>query len=701
MQEIIEDIKSNIARGDTSTAITSLVDYSRSSNKTNFYNESIMLSNRYNELSENRRNGTMRREEYRSELNRINFSLLTLVDNYVDFVEKYPSKPPIENFIQKFNTISSGLNGIGNLYLKKEGYNESMNLHIEDTLKWASTISFRDLKKEKKTINTYVDLDYYVVPKYLSLEDEISERINLFEIFNYTEKNIIILGQPGAGKTTTMKRLVYYFTNENIHSELRPFSHPIVIRLREWNNFQNKSIITELMNIYGFTIDNSKWFFETFLKSNSKVFFDRFINRLEFLLILDGLDELRHDLKEKLILELGFLSSMMKKSRIIVTSRPGENIDTRNNFKEFEICSLNSEQIKTFIFKWIGNSEEAASLEKQITNSPFSDTIKRPLTLGHLCALYERNKKIPVKPKTIYRKIINLLLEEWDDQRGINRKSEYGRFEPDRKMEFLSYLAFTIITNHNKISFSPKELEDAYKKICKNFNLPQSESKKVVKELESHTGIFIQSGYQNYEFAHKSIQEFLTAEYIVRLPSFPEVSLLKKIPAELALAAAVSINPTKYFCTLSFSKLLNEETEKGFFDIFFSRLVLEKPEFYNDIFLGISYLSTFSWVVYNTFNKKNIEDLQKIVNTFKIAKQKIIAIEESLVILNTYYEVFDEPEFDKIYLANTNKALGLNTVQSREMFSLIRFDNIFVIKQKKSFTSEFNFHIPQYLLCFN
>ena len=43
----------------------------------------------------------------------------------------------------------------------------------------------------------------------------------------------------------------------------------------------------------------------------------------------------------------------------------------------------------------------------------------------------------------------------------------------------------------------------------------------VIAELESHTGLFIQSGFDQFEFAHKSLQEFLTAEYLVKLPSIP------------------------------------------------------------------------------------------------------------------------------------------------------------------------------------
>jgi len=73
------------------------------------------------------------------------------------------------------------------------------------------------------------------------------------------------------------------------------------------------------------------------------------------------------------------------------------------------------------------------------------------------------------------------------------------------------------------------------------------EAQQVVNELETHTGLFIQSGYEQFEFAHKSLQEYLAAEYLVKLPSIPpERRILFKLPNELAIAVTISSNPSDY-----------------------------------------------------------------------------------------------------------------------------------------------------------
>ncbi|MEZ4676746.1 MAG: hypothetical protein R2932_21225 [Caldilineaceae bacterium] len=178
---------------------------------------------------------------------------------------------------------------------------------------------------------------------------------------------------------------------------------------------------------------------------------------------------------------------------------------------------------------------------KEIADSPFSDTTIRPLTLAHLCAIYERIGKIPDRPKTVYRKIIDLLLDEWDEQRSVRRISRYANFESDRKFEFLCNLAYELTTTFSKTLFSDKDLLQIYRQIYDNYDLLVNEAQKVVDELESHNGLFVQTGYNLYEFAHKSLQEFLTAEYIVKLPIIPEQSrTLVKLPNELAIAVTIS-----------------------------------------------------------------------------------------------------------------------------------------------------------------
>jgi len=249
--------------------------------------------------------------------------------------------------------------------------------------------------------------------------------------------------------------------------------------------------------------------------------------------------------------------------------------------RQFEISPLSGAQILSFATRWLG-PEHGQLLVDQMSRSPFADTAIRPLTIAHLCAIYERSKKIPDKPKTVYRKIVNLLVEEWDEQRSIKRSSAYSSFDLDRKFEFLCNLAYELTISGRETTFSKGDLVSVYSTLHGNFGLPASDATKVANELETHTGLFVQAGYELFEFSHKSLQEYLTAEFIVRLPSIPtDQELLEGIPNELAIATAISSAPSEYFAELVLNRFTRLLYPFEFIRTFVTRLLLERPDFEN------------------------------------------------------------------------------------------------------------------------
>jgi hypothetical protein len=191
--------------------------------------------------------------------------------------------------------------------------------------------------------------------------------------------------------------------------------------------------------------------------------------------------------------------------------------------------------------------------------------------------------------------VINLLLEKWDEQRSVKRLSAYARFDIDRKVEFLAYLAYTLTTTLRSTTFGKWQLLEAYKAIYDNFSLPSNEAGQVVSELESHNGLFIQSGAEMYEFSHKSLQEYLTAEYIVRLPSMPhESSVLVALPNELAIASAISSRPSDYLSQLVLSRFAGLRLGLPFLRTFIGRLFLERPDVELTWKAGVALLSLYS-----------------------------------------------------------------------------------------------------------
>ena len=461
---------------------------------------------------------------------------------------------------------------------------ESISQHVSYVETWSNEIKFSDLSGPKFTQKVYVDLDTYIIPirKHIDISEK-NNKSHLNSAIFSNNRHSIVLGPPGAGKTTSMKKICSLFFEAPYNI---PYNFPILIRLRDLNKDTDVSIKKELLTVFNFevVISGNKQAVTPKIKSNwdNEVFY-AILDQLQPLIVFDGFDELSTETqKSNFLSQFRALSLKLKCAKMILTCRSGEFKYSVERASIFEIASLSTNQIKKFAVNWLESKVKANKFLKDIDNSPFSDTAIKPLSLAHLCAIYERIGKIPDQPKTVYRKVVSLLLSEWDEQRSIKRVSKYSKFEVDMKLEFLANLSFQLTISGFPTVFDQGNLLDAYHKIRANFELPEHEAISVVSEIESHTGLVLRAGYKKYEFAHKSLQEFLTAEYLVRLPNLKSIhSNINFLCAELAVACAISSNSSLYFSDVVLTVLCERDFSKSFFNIFVSRLINERVIFFD------------------------------------------------------------------------------------------------------------------------
>jgi len=578
-------------------------------------------------------------------------------------IKEYIIKKCLDEVIARLGNIVG--KGQPRYIITKSNMEEAIAFHSKQIENWSNEINFRDLENPKPLLKAYIPLDLFLTPRRQVVSEKTSvKKTSIDALLEKSNRNLIILGHPGAGKTTSVKHICQTLLyKDNVYPN---FNFPIVIRLRELTHSENRkeeTVLEKLCEILGIMIifkekirneDNKiethriEIREENGVKNESKILqvIAELLDELKVLLILDGFDEVPEGMRVQILSDIKQLSISLNTSRFILTSRVGEFHYSIDNTSEYELCPLNDKQIERFTEKWLKNKSNNENFIYQLNKSPFKDAAMRPLTLAHLLAIYEREKQIPDKPKTVYRKIINLLLEEWDLQRTIIRKSRYGNFEVDRKLEFLSHMSYFLTLAYNTTIFSKDEFEIAYFAICDNFNLPKFESKNVVNEIETHNGLFIQAGYEEYEFAHKSMQEYLTATHLVKLPFIPLDEKMLTIPNEIALCIAISSNPTIYFASLVFNILDKLYFSIDFLHILFNRIIIEKVDFNQNPILAFSFLHLYTKLLYRESKEKRtleiFKKLYSIMPAFQLSLRNL---------LDNYYEMHNSTD-NNIVLKN-------------------------------------------------
>lgn len=459
----------------------------------------------------------------------------------------------------------------------------SLSTHVEEIRRWSSSIRFSDLKAEKLTARVYVEVDTYLMPlkTHMSLSER-EKRRPLIDSLAAANQHAVILGSAGAGKTTSLQKVcVDYFKQGKA---LLNHNFPLLVRLRDLDSSNPQSPIYEkLQEVLSINVhfpDSADKPSELVRRGLTRKAINAYLNELKVVLLLDGYDEIPTvELKNAALSDIEHLATGLTNSRLLLTSRSSDFHFVVPSAEVFEIAPLSSEQIQRFVLNWLGDANKAADLYSKIVSSPFADTAVRPLTIAHLCAIYERIQDIPDKPKSVYRRVVNLLLEEWDAQRKIKRQSAYTKFEVDRKLEFLAHLAYELTATIKTLRFGSETLKLAYGRICAEHGLVKDDAAGVVAEIESHSGLILTSGHGHFEFAHKSIQEFLTADYIVRLPSVEILgNHIQDLPNELAIATALSSRPGYYLSELVLRTVRKHPQKRDWYTVLANRILLEKAE---------------------------------------------------------------------------------------------------------------------------
>ncbi|MGA5339497.1 NACHT domain-containing protein [Streptomyces griseoincarnatus] len=343
---------------------------------------------------------------------------------------------------------------------------------------------------------------------------------------------ITVLGAPGSGKSTLIKRLATSYSDTQRRgriSDSLPDKNwiPLVLKCREVRTNHEASIIELLEDI------PRKAEIPAGAKAFSKLISQALREGIALVLI-DGLDEFSDTAgRVNLLRRLKTFMSRYPLCTVLVTSREAGFREVAGfvseRFAQYRVSELNNDEIAALTLSWhkqaYGRSDSvmdrATILAERIIQT---DRVRRlavnPLLLTTLLLVQRWVGDLPRKRSVLYEKAIELLLMTWNVE-------GYDPLDLDEAKPHLAYLAHAM-TRSGKQQVSQDEMLSFFQEA--RADLPEVlaycklSPRDLLKRIELRSSLVSQVGHEihngkiqpTYEFKHLTFQEYLTATAIAQ-----------------------------------------------------------------------------------------------------------------------------------------------------------------------------------------
>ena len=358
------------------------------------------------------------------------------------------------------------------------------------------------------------------------------------------QPRLVLLGDPGAGKSTLARYLTLVLADEDplgpmaaLHGWL-----PLLVELRtyadsRWRSSTFLDLLDHLHATEG--IGLPKDMAETLLRESGQV-----------VVIFDGLDELFDpQLRETVARQIAGFAAQYPRVRIVVTSRvigyKREVLDVAG-FSHHMLQDLDLVQIESFVRKWYENacpedSVEATRLSDRLLAAIHDSAAVRELAgnpmLLTILSIIGRRRELPRDRRAVYQHAVSVLVEHWDPSKHLrDMRVDQGMpyIDHDDKQELLRLVARRmqdgssgIAGNHVPGLDLLAEFDDYFRK---RYELPPDRAKTAAKamlgQFRERNFVLSRFGAEVYGFVHRAFLEYLAATDVVH--RFNEEQVLSK-----------------------------------------------------------------------------------------------------------------------------------------------------------------------------
>jgi len=296
--------------------------------------------------------------------------LIVYLDHYlakITYCEVQETNQGVQELSQGFKEISQTVQNIHKVINEGRADQSRKELDIdfdESIEKYLNKIIEEEGKNGISEVYTELSAKE-ILPITLKFRNEENDKTQEFEVLELVEneEKLIISGESGSGKTTTLRWLNFTFATKYL--ENKECSVPLYVELNSYRKGSFYDYFKRQMKKKGLS--------ETTLKT---------LLEGRAIILLDGLDLLSPTENFFPYDEISDFFSDYSNCQIVISSRPGFFESIRRDFKVSELEKLTDEKIQIFIEKYVEEKELANTLiDKILGNEQLKSMLSNPMML--------------------------------------------------------------------------------------------------------------------------------------------------------------------------------------------------------------------------------------------------------------------------------------------------------------------------------
>lgn len=336
--------------------------------------------------------------------------------------------------------------------------------------------------------------EFYYQPKII-IDTEV---IKVSKISDLPEGALIIEGIAGQGKSILLRSLAFTELKSNEGVLI-----PIFLELRTLTSKMGlRDAILKLL--YSYNIDADDQSIEYIFRCG------------KFSLILDGFDEVESQLINDLLSDVESIVARHPKLRLIVTSRPYDEIQKSTFFKKITIEPLKVGDYVEFLKAGGFTNESAISIRDAIQRSSgeIAGLIKTPLMLTLVGQLYQSEFEIPDNTPEFFERLFRHTFVTHDKLKAGIKRKRYTTLGDRKLQELLEAFCFICMCEGIVATINTQIFASIFNQALEYVDGCNCDADGFLQDITKGACLMLLDGDENIHFLHKSLLDYFSAAFI-------------------------------------------------------------------------------------------------------------------------------------------------------------------------------------------